>query len=121
MRDMKQRLRRDDFTLELDGPAESILGVATRLSTMTGVVASVRDDHTMVVQVANDQSRAGALAEVLRLIESSGVSLQSVGSGQNETEYAYLQLLQEDTAHGFRRFDFQSPQVVDADSGDLHV
>ncbi len=121
MRDMKQRLRHDDFTLELDGPAESIQAVADKACTLSGVVARVRDSRAMVLQVASERSRAGALAEVLRLIESSGVSLQSVGSGQNETEYAYLQLLQEDSAHGFRRFDFQSRPGVDADSGDLHV
>ncbi len=121
MREMKQRLRRDDFTLELDGPPESIHSVVNQANALPGVTAQVRDQHTLVVQVANDQNRAGALAEVLRLTAASGISLQSVGSGQNETEYAYLQLLQEDSAHGFRRFEFESPQVVDADARHLHV
>ncbi len=121
MHDMKQRLRRDDFTLELDATPEGIQGVVEKVVSVAGVVAHVRDQHSMVVQVTNGQSRAGALAEVLKLVEASGISLHSIGSGQNETEYAYLQLLQEDSAHGFRRFDFQGPQVVDADSGDLHI
>ena len=121
MRDMKQRLQRDDFSLELEGTAESISAVAQQACSLDGLSARVRDEHTMVVQVAEGRSRAAALAEVLQLIDSSGVSLQSVGSGQNETEYAYLQLLQEDSAHGFRRFDLQGSHVVDADPGDLHV
>ena len=95
--------------------------VADKAGSVEGLSAHVRDEHTLVVQVADGRSRALALAEVLQLIDSGGVSLQSIGSGQNETEYAYLQLLQEDSAHGFRRFDFQAPHVVDADSGDLHV
>jgi len=41
--------------------------------------------------------------EVLRLVETCGLSLQGVHSGQNATENAYLQLLQEDEAHGFHR------------------
>jgi ABC-2 type transport system ATP-binding protein len=121
MRDMKQRLRRDDFSLELDGPEESIQAVVDKACALAGVVARLRDSHTIVVQVANEQNRAEALAEVLKLVASSGVSLQSVGSGRNETEHAYLQLLQEDSAHGFRRFDFQSPPAVDAGAGNLHV
>ena len=121
MREMKQRLRRDDFTLELDGSVERIREVADKVGSVEGISAHLCDEHTLVVQVEDGQSRALALAEVLQLIDAGGVSLQSIGSGQNETEYAYLQLLQEDSAHGFRRFDFQTPHVVDADSGDLHV
>ena len=81
----------------------------------------MRDNGTIVVQVEEGQSRAAALAEVLQLIDAAGVTLQTVGSGQSETEFAYLQLLQEDSAHGFRRFDLQDPYVVDADGRDLHA
>jgi hypothetical protein len=81
----------------------------------------MRDEQTMVINVEGEQSRAAALAAVLQLIDAAGVSLQSVGSGQNETEYAYLQLLQEDSAHGFRRFDLRGSDNVDADSGDLQL
>ncbi len=121
MREMKQRLQHDDFSLELDGSVESIQSVANQVSALEGMSARVRDQRTMMVQVADGRSRAAALAEVLHLVDSNGLSLQGVGSGQNETEYAYLQLLQEDSAHGFRRIDLQSTHLVDADSGDLHV
>ena len=82
------------------------------------MAARLRDQHTLVVQVKDGASRAAAMAELLRVIDASGLSLQAIGSGQNETEYAYLQLLQEDSAHGFRRFDFQAPAVPHADPGD---
>lgn len=121
MREMKQRLRRDDFTLELRGESEQLRHLAEQASTLGGLSVRMRDEQTMMVEVVGDRSRASALAEVLQLVDAAGVSLQSVGSGQNETEYAYLQLLQEDSAHGFRRFDFRSADHVDADSGDLHL
>jgi len=53
--------------------------------------------------VADGRSRCGALAEVLKLVDAGNVSLQAIHSGQNATENAYLQLLQEDEAHGFSR------------------
>ncbi len=118
MRDMKQRLQRDDFTLELEGPAESIQAIVQQADTQVGISVHLRDERTLVVRVQDTQSRASALAEVLRMVDSNGVTLQAVGSGQNETEYAYLQLLQEDSAHGFRRFDLQRADEVDADAGD---
>jgi ABC-2 type transport system ATP-binding protein len=118
MRDVKQRLRRDDFHLELDGPAERIQGVMSTVAALDGIDARLRDQRTLVVQVKEGVSRAGAIAELLRTIDAGGLSLQAIGSGQNETEYAYLQLLQEDSAHGFRRFDFQTPVVDHADPGD---
>jgi hypothetical protein len=119
MRDMKQRLRRDDFTLELDGNPQAIEDVARRASELPGLSARIRGQHAMVVQVNDDRSRAAALVDVLQLIDGGKVLLHSVRSGQNETEDAYLQLLQEDNAHGFRRFDFQDRRPVDADAGDL--
>jgi ABC-2 type transport system ATP-binding protein len=121
MREMKQRLQHDDFHVELEGSAGAIQEVVARAAGLEGLSARLRDERTLVIQVADGQSRAAALSSVLQLVDTSGVTLQSVDSGQNETEYAYLQLIQEDSAHGFRRFDLQRPHVVDADSGDLHV
>lgn len=118
MREMKQRLRCDDFRLELDGSIEEIEQLAAAATALEGVEAYVRDLHILVVQVGQRQGRASAMAEVLKLIDSSDVLLQTIGSGQNETEYAYLQLLQEDTAHGFRRFELANRSLADANAGD---
>jgi hypothetical protein len=57
----------------------------------------------VLVQVANGHSRARALADILQLVDTCHLSLQAIHSGQNATENAYLQLLQEDEAHGFHR------------------
>ncbi|MHB8973853.1 MAG: ABC transporter ATP-binding protein [Pirellulaceae bacterium] len=119
MRDMKQRLRRDDFCLELDGPVEGIQAVVPKIAAVQGTQARLRDRHTLVVQVDANSSRAAVMAEVLKIVDAGGLTLQAIGSGQSETEYAYLQLLQEDSAHGFRRFDFQAQAITHADPGDL--
>jgi len=118
MREVKQRLRRDDFHLELGGPVERIPALLAAAAAVGGLETHVREHRTLVVRVKEGVSRAAAIAELLRAIDASGLSLQSIGSGQNETENAYLQLLQEDSAHGFRRFDFQAPAVDHAGPGD---
>lgn len=117
MHAMKQRLQDDDFRLELEGTPEAIRRVAQQVHALPGIAALIRDTFTVVIGVEDAGRRAGALAEVLKLVDASDVALQAIRSGQNETEYAYLQLLSEDQAHGFRRFNLQDGPVADAVSG----
>ncbi len=118
MRDMKRRLRRDDFSLDLEGSREDVQRLAQQAAQLDGVDAQVQADQTLLVRVADGRSRARALAEVLQLADSANLPLQDVHCGQNETENAYLQLLQEDQAHGFQRFDLDARREDDALPGD---
>jgi hypothetical protein len=118
MREMKQQLQRDDFCLELDGDPEDIRQLAEQAGQVQGISVRPHEQNTVVVEVAEGHSRAGVMAEVLQLVDSSKLALQAIRSTQNETEYAYLQLLQEDSDHGFRRFDLQSPREEHAAAGD---
>ena len=103
MQEMKQRLCRHDFTLELEGAPDDIQTLAQTVNSLNGIETHTDQDHTLLIRVAEDYSRARALAEVLKLVDESNLKLQAIHSGQNATENAYLQLLQEDEAHGFQR------------------
>ena len=103
MQDMKKRLRRDGFSLELEGDTENIRLLAHEANSLEGIDARLGAGQTLLVRIANERGRSRALAEVLKLVDASNLSLQAVHSGQNATENAYLQLLQEEEAHGFHR------------------
>ncbi len=118
MRDMKRRLQRDDFSLELEGPFEDVRRLAEQAAALEGIHAQSQADQTVLVRIGDDRSRADALAEVLRLVHAANLSLQAIHCGQNTTENAYLQLLQEDVAHGFHRFDVEAQPATDALPGD---
>jgi ABC-2 type transport system ATP-binding protein len=118
MQDVKRRLRQDDVSLELEGPAADVGRLAQQVNNLEGVDARVQAGQTLVVRVAHSRTRADALAEVLKLVDAGSLTLQSIHSGQNDTEHAYLQLLQEDQAHGFQRFDLDAGQPDDAALGD---
>ena len=117
-REMRRRLQCDDFSLDLEGKPEEIDRLAEQAKEIAGVKASNRTDHALVVRLSDDKSRASVLAEVLKLTGSANLVLQAIHSGQNETENAYLQLLQEDEAHGFQRFDFADELRPDTLPGD---
>lgn len=112
MRDMKRRLRRDDFCLELEGPPEQIRQLVEQTKGLDGVDARLQDPQTVAVRLAEGRSRAAALAELLRTVDAAQVVLQAIHSSRNETENAYLQLLQEDEAHGFQRFDLDGRKPI---------
>jgi ABC-2 type transport system ATP-binding protein len=117
MRDMTRRLQRDDFVLEVDGAAENVDRLMKEAAGLPGLTLQQRAGQSLVVVVAEGQSRACALADVLKLAHASGLSLQAIHSGQNETENAYLQLLQEDEAHGFQRFTLGTDRAQHAVAG----
>jgi len=103
MQDMKQRLRHDEFTLELEGKDEDISRLAQQVANVEGVNARTGPGKTLIVGIAESRSRSDAMAEILKLVDAANLSLQTINSAQNATENAYLQLLQEDEAHGFGR------------------
>ncbi len=115
---MRQKLVSEEICLELDGSSEAMDGLVQRAAAVEGVTVVRRPPRTLALRIASSTGRATALAEVLRHVDGSGCRLQSIQSGQNETENAYLQLLQEDQAHGFNRFDLGKSAVVDAGGGD---
>jgi ABC-2 type transport system ATP-binding protein len=118
IQEMRQRLISEDITLELDGAADAISRLIEQTAAVGGVDVELRAPRTLSVRFAEGTRRATALAELLRLVDSNGCSLHGIHSGQNETEYAYLQLLQEDQAHGFNRFDIRLSPAVDARRSD---
>ena len=118
MQDMKRRLRSADFSLELGGAETEMRRFADQSAAQDGLDVRLCAGNTLVVQVAEGRSRAAALAGLLQRIEAAGLTLEGLHSGQNETENAYLQLLQEDQSHGFQRFELNSARPADALPGD---
>lgn len=113
MREMKSCLRHEDFTLDLDAPVETLERLAAEVGQVGGLAAVLRGGRSLAVRVLDGQGRAAALGEVLRRVVAAGASLQSVHSGLHDTENAYLQLLQEEEAHGFSRFELNGRHQVD--------
>jgi ABC-2 type transport system ATP-binding protein len=121
MQDMKKRLQRDDFTLELEGTDSDIQHLTREINNLEGIEARLQAGHLLQVRIAEKHSRPRALAEVLQRIDASNLAFQAIHSGQNTTENAYLQLLQEDEAHGFQRFNAPDSQPNNALPGDSTI
>jgi ABC-2 type transport system ATP-binding protein len=118
IREMKRRLAHNAFRLDLDGSAEGLQRFVGEVNTIDGVTATLEPNDLVAVEVTDGLSHATKLSEVLNLVDTAHLTLQNVHSGQNETEDVYLQLLQEDEAHGFQRFNLEADSSDDAIHGD---
>ena len=102
MQDLKQRLGRDEFSLELSGSPDTVTQVEHDIIAM-GLTAGILDGRILRIRLPDEQERAHVLANILNVIAKHEVRLEAIHSSQNTTENAYLQLLQEDQALGFDR------------------
>ena len=121
IKEMKRRLRRDSFSLDLEGSTEEVKRLAGQIAEINGVEAHVDSSDALTVRLTDQRCRADALIEILKLTQAAHLPLQTIRPGKNETEDVYLQLLQEDEAHGFYRFDREADGAVEAVSGDPAV
>ena len=119
MQEMKRKMRQRDFRLELEGDAQDVDQVVQEVNGLEGVSSEIMPGGSLLVSMADEQSMAGGMSAVLRMIEARNLTLLSLQMNRNETENAYLQLLQEDEAHGFHRFDLERSQPVGPVSSDL--
>jgi ABC-2 type transport system ATP-binding protein len=118
MREMKRRLARNAFRLDLDGNAEDLQRFVGQVNALVGASATLNSNDLVTIQVDDGLSHSAMLSEVLSLVDTANLCLQNVHSGQNETEDVYLQLLHEDEAHGFQRFNLETDGGADAVHGD---
>ena len=119
MQDMKRRLRRDDFSLEVGGSEADVQRLVGQMNGIDGVNVEARAANTLMVRIAQERSQAAALAELLKMVDAAGLPLAAIHSNLHETENAYLQLLQEDQSHVFQRFDLNTRRADAPLSGNL--
>lgn len=112
--ELRRRLRRDDFSLELQGPPGALEQLAGQANKLPEIGVELGAGGLLAVRILGQRSRAAALADVLQLVDTAGLTLSAIHSGLHETENAYLQLLQEDQSHGFQRFDLHPSHPADA-------
>jgi len=113
MAEMKRRLHTDSVHLVLRGSDEALQNFALRLQGVPGIKSTWTAGNAVRISVDTGCRRASCLADVLQLVDQANLELESIRSGVGATEDAYLQLLQEDRAHGFKRFQ-ESPRATPA-------
>ena len=101
--ELKGRLRRNHYELELDAKPKAIESLRANLSKLATIRAATSNGQRIALELADGKDMAGPLAEVMMTVSESGLSLAGVRTLGSQTEEAFLELVEADQARGFSR------------------
>jgi ABC-2 type transport system ATP-binding protein len=103
MSELKGRLRRNHFELQLDGKPKAVEAARAAVAKLAGVRSATASGQRIELRLADAKDVAGPLAEVLMTISEAGAGLVSIQPAGDPTEEAFLELVESDQARGFSR------------------
>jgi ABC-2 type transport system ATP-binding protein len=101
--ELKGRMRRNHFELELDGKPKAVEAARATLTKINGVRSATASGQRIELRLADGKDVAGPLAEVLMTVSEAGLGLVSIQTLGSQTEEAFLELVESDQARGFTR------------------
>jgi len=103
LQDLKGKMRRNHFELDLEGDQKSITKVMQTLKNSSDFKFVNLRHRRLEIHVQDDAVNSTALATVMMALTDSKVSLVSVRSVGQQTEQAYLDLVEKEESRGFAR------------------
>ena len=114
LQDLKGRMRRNHYELDLEGDQKAISKVAQAIKGL-GELRSVSVRQRRLELVMNDEANNTAvLANVFMTLADNKVLLVSVRSVGQQTEQAFLDLVEKEESRGFARAYRQKPDAAAA-------
>ena len=101
--DLKGRIRRNHYELDLDGDQKSITKVVAAVKAMKEVTSATLRTRRLELKLTDDVSNTALLAVIFQTLSDSKVSLVSVRTVGMQTEQAYLDLVEKEEQRGFTR------------------
>jgi ABC-2 type transport system ATP-binding protein len=101
--DLKGRIRRNHYELDLDGEQKAITKAMVAVKAMKEVVAVTLRARRLDLKLSDDVPNTAVLAVILQTLSDGKVSLVSVRTVGVQTEQAYLDLVEKEEQRGFTR------------------
>ncbi|MBY0526309.1 MAG: ABC transporter ATP-binding protein [Gemmataceae bacterium] len=112
LQDLKGRMRRNHYELELEGEQKAI-GKATQAIKSSADFKSVTvRQRRLELRLADEANNASALATVFMTLADNKVTLVSVRSVGQQTEQAFLDLVEKEESRGFARAYQQTEEAA---------
>jgi ABC-2 type transport system ATP-binding protein len=103
LQDLKGRMRRNHYELDLEGDQKAIAKSAQSLKSISEVKHYHLRQRRLEVILHEEAANAGALANVFMILADNKVNLVSVRSVGQQTEQAFLDLVEKEASRGFAR------------------
>lgn len=103
LQDLKGRMRKNQYELDLDGDQKAITRAFNIVKTMSDFKSVNLRQRRIELRLNEDVGTASALANVLMTLADNKVTLISVRSMGQATEQAFLDLVEKEESRGFAR------------------
>jgi ABC-2 type transport system ATP-binding protein len=103
LQDLKGRMRRNHYELDLEGDQKAIGKAAQAIKGMNEFKAVSIRQRRLELRLSEDAVNTSALANVFMTLADSKVTLVSIRSVGQQTEQAFLDLVEKEESRGFAR------------------
>jgi ABC-2 type transport system ATP-binding protein len=111
LQDLKGRMRRNHFEVDLDGDQKSITKAVASIKQMTEFKSVALKQRRLELHLADEQNNASALANVFMTLSDGKVNIMGIRTVGQQTEQAFLDLVEKEESKGFARL-YQSKEAA---------
>jgi ABC-2 type transport system ATP-binding protein len=111
LQDLKGRMRRNHYELDLEGDQKAIGKAVQAIKNLGEVKTVALRQRRLELRLTEEASNTSALANVFMTLADNKVSLISVRTVGQQTEQAFLELVEKEEARGFARA-YQNPEAA---------
>jgi ABC-2 type transport system ATP-binding protein len=103
LQDLKGRMRRNHYELDLEGDQKAITKAMTAIKGLSDFKSVELRQRRLELRINDDANNSSVLANVFMTLADNKVGLISVRSVGQQTEQAFLDLVEQEEARGFTR------------------
>jgi ABC-type multidrug transport system ATPase subunit len=103
LQDLKGRMRRDHYELDLEGDQKAIGKAAQAIKGLADFKSVALRQRRLEIRLQEDAVNTSALANVFMTLADNKVTLVSIRSIGQQTEQAFLNLVEKEESRGFTR------------------
>ncbi|MCI0463402.1 MAG: ABC transporter ATP-binding protein [Gemmataceae bacterium] len=113
LKDLKGRMRRDHYELELDGDQKALARAVQTIKGFAEIKSAVAGARRLELVINDDASNTAVLANVFMTLADNKLTLLSIRHVGQQTEQAFLDLVVKEESRGFARA-YRSPDEAKA-------
>jgi ABC-2 type transport system ATP-binding protein len=103
LQDLKGRMRRNHYELDLEGDQKSIGKAAQAIKGLPELKGVTLRQRRLEIRMSDEATNTSALANVFMTLADNRVTLVSIRSAGAQTEQAFLDLVEQEESRGFTR------------------
>jgi ABC-2 type transport system ATP-binding protein len=103
LQDLKGRMRRNHYEIDLEGDQKAITKAAQAIKNLPDFKAVSLRQRRLELRMGDDANNSSALANVFMTLADNKVTIISVRTVGQQTEQAFLDLVEKEQARGFAR------------------